>query len=257
MLAASLLRNLQREVPMAFDGYSSLSKAVLVVGLVGFAMLPVGALGAKFGLWHFGRGFQLLYTGTFVSAGVAVLGIALLLFALQAGRKDVALPTCIGVAAAIVALAVTGWQYRLTTLVPPINDITTDLTDPPGFAATELRGGEPLTYDPQKSEAQMRGYPHLESMRSTLAPEAALARAVTVAQEAGWNVVASGARGDDLTVEAVATTFWFGFVDDIVVRVRPDGAGSLVDIRSASRVGISDLGANAARIDAYVARFGE
>lgn len=242
---------------MAFDRYSSLSKAVLVVGLVGLAMLPVGALGAKFGLWHFGRGFQLLYTGTFVSAAVAVLGIALLAFALSAGRKDAALPTCIGVAAALVALAVTGWQYRLTTIAPVLNDVTTDLADPPAFAALEQRGGEPLEYDPEKSETQQRGYPYIETVRSALAPEAALERAVAVARETGWDVVASGPRGDALTVEAVATTFWFGFIDDVVVRIRPDGSGSLVDIRSASRVGRSDLGANARRIDAFIARFGE
>ncbi len=241
---------------MAFDRYSSLSKAVLVVGLVGLAMLPVGALGAKFGLWHFGRGFQFLYTGTFVSAAVAVLGIALLAFSLQAGRKDAALPASIGVAAAVVALAVTGWQYRLTT-VPVINDVTTDLADPPGFAAMALRGGDPLEYDPAKSETQQRGYPHIETERSRLAPDAALERAVAVARQLGWDVVASGPQGNDLTVEATATTFWFGFVDDIVVRIRPDGAGSLLDIRSASRVGRSDLGANAGRIDAFVARFGE
>lgn len=244
-------------VTVAFDRYSSLSKAVLVVGLVGLAMLPVGALGAKFGLWHFGRGFQLLYTGTFVSAAVAVLGIAMLAFALSAGRKDAALPTCIGVAAALVALAVTGWQYRLTTIVPVLNDVTTDLADPPAFAALELRGGEPLEYDPKKSEMQQRGYPYMETVRSALAPEAALERAVTVARQAGWDVVASGPQGGDLTVEAVAVTFWFGFIDDVVVRIRPDGAGSLVDIRSASRVGLSDLGANASRIDAFIARFGE
>lgn len=242
---------------MASDRYSKLSKAVLVVGLGGLALLPLGALGARFGLWQFGRGFQLLFTGTFVSAAVVVLGIALIAFALRAGRRDAALPTSIGVAAAVVALAVTGWQYRLTTIVPVINDVTTDIADPPAFAATELRGSEPLQYDSAKSAPQQRGYPHIETERSALAPEAALECAVAVARQLGWDVVASGAQGDDLTVEAVATTFWFGFIDDVVVRIRPDGTGSLVDIRSASRVGLSDLGANAGRIDAFIAGFRE
>ena len=242
---------------MAADRYSRLSKAVLIVGFVGLALLPIGALGAKFDVWQFGRGFQLLFTGTFVSAAVVVLGIALIAFALRAGRKDAALPTGIGVAAAVVALAVTGWQYRLTTIVPVINDITTDIADPPVFAAMELRGGQPLEYDPAKSEPQRRGYPHIETQRSSLAPEEALERAVARARQMGWEVVASGPQGEDLTVEAVATTFWFGFVDDVVVRIRPDGTGSLVDIRSASRVGLSDLGANANRIDAFLARYGE
>lgn len=242
---------------MASDNYSRLSKAVLIVGVGGLALLPIGALGARFGLWHFGRGFQLLYTGTFVSAAVAVLGIAMIAFALRAGRKNAALSAGIGVAAAAVALAFTGSQYRLTTTVPPINDITTDIGDPPAFAAMELRGGEPLEYDPAKSEQQQWGYPHIETERSALAPAAALERAVEVARGLGWDVVASGAQGEDLTVEAVATTFWFGFLDDVVIRIRADGGGSLVDIRSASRVGRSDLGANASRIDAFLADFRE
>ena len=242
---------------MAADNYNRLSKAVLIVGLVGLALLPLGALGAKFGIWHFGRGFQLLYTGTFVSAAVAVLGIAMIAFALRAGRKDAALSAGIGVAAAVVALAFTGWQFRLTTTAPPINDVTSDIGDPPAFAAIELRGGQPLEYDPAKAEQQQWGYPHIDTERSALAPEAALERAVEVARGLGWDVVASGPQGEDLTVEAVATTFWFGFLDDVVVRIRADGGGSLVDIRSASRVGRSDLGANARRIDAFLADFRE
>ena len=256
MLTAAAEQTFFQGGAVAADNYNRLSKAVLIVGLVGLALLPLGALGAKYGLWDFGRGFQLLYTGTFVSAAVAVLGIALLAFALSAGRKDAALPACIGVAAAIVALAVTGWQYRLTSM-PVLNDVTTDLADPPAFAALELRGGEPLTYDPAKSETQQRGYPHIETVRSAFTPELALERAVAVARQTGWDVVASGPRGNDLTVEAVATTFWFGFIDDVVVRIRPDGSGALVDIRSASRVGRADLGANASRINAFIARFVE
>ena len=154
-------------------------------------------------------------------------------------------------------MAFTGWQFRLTTTAPPINDVTSDIGDPPAFAAMELRGGQPLEYDPAKAEQQQWGYPHIETERSALAPEAALERAVEVAQGLGWDVVASGPQGEDLTVEAVATTFWFGFIDDVVVRIRADSGGSLVDIRSASRVGRSDLGANARRIDAFLADFRE
>ena len=67
----------------------------------------------------------------------------------------------------------------------------------------------------------------------------------------GWDVVSQNAEAGILS--ATATTFWFGFKDDIAVRVRAEGAGSVVDVRSTSRVGLSDLGANAARIEAYLA----
>jgi uncharacterized protein (DUF1499 family) len=56
-------------------------------------------------------------------------------------------------------------------------------------------------------------------------------------------------------VEATATTFWFGFKDDVVVRVVANAAGSRIDIRSVSRVGQSDIGANAARIEKFLAAF--
>ncbi|WP_404326387.1 DUF1499 domain-containing protein [Aerophototrophica crusticola] len=77
-------------------------------------------------------------------------------------------------------------------------------------------------------------------------------RAEAAARDMGWDIVAvEPAEG---RVEATATTAWFGFKDDVVVRVRPEGDGSRIDVRSKSRVGRSDLGANAARIRDYLAR---
>ena len=232
-----------------------LNRAVLIVGLGALALLPLGALGTRFGFWDVGRGFQLMYTGVFVAAAVLVLGIAVLVFALRAGRKNAVLPIGIGLLASIIALATMGQQYRLTTTLPPINDITTDLDDPPAFGALELRGGRVLDYEPDKGVAQRRSYSHIETERSDLAPDDASRKALTVARELGWDVLADTDADGELTLEATATTFWFGFVDDVVVRIRPDGRGSLVDVRSASRVGSSDLGANARRIDAFMARF--
>lgn len=232
-----------------------LNRAVLIVGLGALALLPLGALGTRFGLWDFGRGFQLMYTGVFVAAAVLVLGIAVLVFALRAGRKSAVLPVGIGLLASIVALATMGQQYRLTTTVPPINDITTDLDDAPAFGALEIRGGRVLDYDPDKGVAQRRSYSHIETERSDLAPNDAAGKALAVARELGWDVLADTDAHGELTLEATATTFWFGFVDDVVVRIRADGSGSLVDVRSASRVGMSDLGANARRIDDFMARF--
>lgn len=231
-----------------------LNRAVLIVGLGALALLPLGALGTRFGFWDLGRGFQLMYTGVFVAAAVLVLGIAVLVFAVRAGRRNAVLPIGIGLLASIVALATMGQQYRLTTTVPPINDITTDLDDPPAFGALELRGTGVLDYDPNKGVAQRRGYAHIATKRSDLAPDDASRKALAVARELGWDVLADTDTDGELTVEATATTFWFGFVDDVVIRIRPDGGGSLIDVRSASRVGSSDLGANARRIDAFMAR---
>ena len=67
----------------------------------------------------------------------------------------------------------------------------------------------------------------------------------------GWEVV--GLDESNGTIEAVATSTVFGFQDDVAIRVRPDGASSVVDVRSKSRDGKGDLGANAERIRQYVA----
>ena len=240
---------------MSPERYTMFGRAVLIVGLVALALLPVGALGSKFELWSFGRGFQFMFTGVFVAAAVLVLGIAVLVFALRAGRKDLAASIGIGVVASLVALGTMGYQYRLSTSVPPINDITTDLEDPPAFGALNLRGQGVLDYDPAKGEAQRQSYARIATAQSGLAPPAALEKAIRVANDLGWQVIADTDQEGELTVEAIATTFWFGFVDDVVVRIRPGPSGSLVDVRSASRVGISDLGANARRIDSFMAGF--
>ena len=140
---------------------------------------------------------------------------------------------------------------------PPIHDITTDPDDPPRFeAVVPLRAGapNPLEYGgPALAAAQRAAYPDLLPLAVDSPPSAVLEAARSVAMELGWAIVAvDPARG---VLEATATTFWFGFQDDVAVRVRPSaGGGALVDVRSISRVGVGDLGANADRIRAFLAR---
>ena len=81
-------------------------------------------------------------------------------------------------------------------------------------------------------------------------PAEAFARALTTAERLGWEIVAQDA--DSGLIEATDTTFWMGFKDDVVIRLRPEGAGTRVDMRSVSRVGRSDIGVNAARVAGYM-----
>jgi uncharacterized protein (DUF1499 family) len=97
---------------------------------------------------------------------------------------------------------------------------------------------------------QRAGYPDLGPARFAASPDRVLARAVDVARGLGWEIVATEPAEGRL--EATDRTRRFGFRDDVVVRVRPDGAGSRVDVRSVSRVGRSDLGTNARRIRAFL-----
>ncbi|MGH8720432.1 MAG: DUF1499 domain-containing protein, partial [Burkholderiales bacterium] len=87
-----------------------------------------------------------------------------------------------------------------------------------------------------------------------IAPAEAFKRALQAARDLGWEIVA--AEGVAGRIEATDSTFWFGFKDDVVIRVEADGAGSRIDVRSVSRVGVGDVGANAKRIRAYLRALG-
>jgi uncharacterized protein (DUF1499 family) len=103
------------------------------------------------------------------------------------------------------------------------------------------------------AQQQREAYPDVRPLETQLSPAEAFARAEGVARAMDWDIVA--AVPEEGRIEATATTFWFGFKDDVVIRIRPSADGSRLDIRSKSRVGRSDVGANAARIRAFVAEF--
>ena len=139
--------------------------------------------------------------------------------------------------------------------LPYIHDVTTDTERPPEFAALRAvreRSPNGAAYGgPEVAAQQKQGYPDIVPVLLPMPPDRALARAEAAARALGWEIVATApAEG---RIEATATTRWFGFKDDIVVRVTPAPGGSQVDIRSVSRVGRSDLGANARRIRAFLA----
>lgn len=145
--------------------------------------------------------------------------------------------------------------------LPPINDITTDLENPPQFVAAaedEANRGRNLSYPATFAEQQRKAYPGLGPIYLTLPTEAALVKVQTAAQKLGWKIVSLDSAG---ALEAQDTSKLFHFVDDIVVRITPLNPAALsaitdgnaaprvrVDIRSKSRDGQGDLGANANRI---------
>jgi len=138
---------------------------------------------------------------------------------------------------------------------PPIHDISTDLSDPPSFvalAADEANRDRDLSYPDgpdDTAEVQRRHYSDLATIELDLEPAEAMVEVEEAARRLGWTLVE--VDEPDGRVEAYDTTPLFRFVDDVVIRVRPGrDTGSLVDVRSTSRVGQSDLGANAERIRA-------
>ena len=223
-----------------------------IFALLAAAMLVAAGYGARFGLWDFRLGFKLVRWSEY--AGLAAMALALIGLAVPRWRKGHVL--LLGATLAIGAcVAYLPWQWMEgARVVPPINDITTDTENPPAFVAlVAARAGSsvPTAYPgPATAEQQKRGYPDLKPLELPLPPAEAFARALAAAKGMGWEIAAADAAAG--RVEATATTPWFGFRDDVVIRVTPAPAGSRVDVRSVSRVGTSDLGTNAKRIRTFL-----
>ncbi|MDA1106921.1 MAG: DUF1499 domain-containing protein [Proteobacteria bacterium] len=212
-------------------------------------------LGVRWGWWSFGTGFSMLkyaVVGALVSVPLSLLGLWFVVRCRRRGRGWVLLALVVGLTGVWVPL------YTLYTArgLPPIHDISTDLDHPPEFVAVlALRAGasNPAAYGGATVAAQQkRYYPDIQPLTLAQPPAQVFPRALAAAQAMGWEVVEASER--EGRIEATATTFWFGFKDDVVVRLTPAGAGSRIDVRSVSRVGVSDLGANAQRIRAYLKR---
>ncbi|MCS6927725.1 MAG: DUF1499 domain-containing protein [Candidatus Binatia bacterium] len=223
--------------------------------LAALALLIAGP-GYRLGLWDFRPAFTLMRWAAY--GGLAAVALSLLgAWVTRPGKSQRGFGLALaGVLCGFVTAAIPWQWWRTAQRVPPIHDITTDTDSPPVFVALlPLRQGAPNTADyggPEVAAQQRRGYPDLGPLLLPDPPPQAFARALTAARDMGWNIVA--AEPAEGRIEATDTTFWFGFIDDIVVRVRPAQNGSRIDVRSVSRVGRSDVGTNAARITAYLAR---
>ena len=255
----------------------------LVVGLAAAAaiLIPlwflVTAFGGKFGAWTPLDAFRHVAGNAGVVLPTAlILGVAALIvsvgFRLIFGRANA--PGAGGYIAAVAAIAVGGgglfYAQSVRTLaseVPPIHDITTDTQDPPAFSASMVERREvsgatnSVDYDAKTDprseralpEVQAEAYPQIQPILAEVDAATAYEAALAEARAMGWRITtASPERG---MFEGTAETFWFGFKDDVVVRVEArDEGGARIDARSVSRVGVSDLGANAARLEAFSER---
>jgi uncharacterized protein (DUF1499 family) len=227
----------------------------LLLAITAAALLALGPLGWRVGWWHFRFAFFSLMPWA-AYCGLAAMAIAVL--ALLFGRRSIAgRQIAIGVIAFLIgaAIAYVPWQYsEMRGMVP--NDITTDLQNPPPYvavlalrkAAHAANTGE---YKGAKTaEQQQRSYPDIAPAMLALPPAEAFARALATARQLNWTIVETDPGAG--RIEASDRTRWFGFTDDIVVRVAAADAGSRIDVRSSSRIGTGDFGTNAARVRAYL-----
>ena len=190
------------------------------------------------------------------ATGAATVFVLSLVLRTLLGRRLAAAGRWYAVAASLVALlafAPPAYLWTQVNRLPHIHDVSTDTQDPPSFIALlEQRQNAPngLDYRPEVAAQQQQGYPDIAPLLLKLPPNQAFAKAEHAARDMGWDVQRADPAA--LRIEATATTLLFGFKDDVVVRIRPDGDASRIDVRSVSRVGGSDFGANAKRIRAFL-----
>jgi uncharacterized protein (DUF1499 family) len=228
----------------------------LVAALVALAMLCASGPGTRAEWWSWSFGITLMRFAFYVGAAAAAASLVLiLLLAVPRWRAGPWLPL-VSFCIALAAIAPPLIAFTRAKAVPPIHDITTDTVDPPAFMALlDARNKSPngSAYGgPQVAAQQQKAYAEIKPLELASPPREAMQKAIDAARSLGWEVVASDATTG--RIEATDTTAWFGFKDDVVVRVRPSGTGSRIDVRSVSRVGGSDIGANAQRIRDYLAK---
>jgi Protein of unknown function (DUF1499) len=240
---------------------SRLSLAALIAA-VGIGLLA--AFGTRFGLWnwHFGllRLFPwCLYVGALGLAAGLVWGAVAFFTNTGTGARYGA----IGLIGSVILVAPLAYDKAYSESDPPIHDISTDTEHAPQFVAllSERAGAtNSPDYDGAKkvffkgewqtvSSLQHEYYGYVRPVAILQPPERLFKRAVAAAYGMGWNIVSI--VPDAGRIEATDTSFFFGFTDDIVIRVRPAGMGARLDIRSESRALLNDRGENAARIRAF------
>jgi uncharacterized protein (DUF1499 family) len=237
------------------DGLAKLSLVGLIVALAAALAQAAAGPGRQFGFWDYIFGFKILEWGAY--AGLAAVGASLigLFFAWGVGRRGLVIAGVIGT---LVGAVVAYWPWALQRAFlepPPLYDITTDTANPPRFvAALELRKAAsrlPAEYPANFASQQQKAYPDIKPALLKLSPDEAFGMMLRLASETrGWTV--HTAVPSEGRIEAVAKTLWFGFEDDVVIRIVAVDGGSRVDVRSTGRLGRRDGGMNAKRVQAFL-----
>jgi uncharacterized protein (DUF1499 family) len=242
-----------------------LALLALALGALALLLIGIGGPGTRFGWWHFRTGFKLMKYGAWLGIAAAVLAIVALLVLLVMGAR-----ARHGTARGAVLFATLGlllggaafflpWSWRRHAMsVPAIHDITTDFVNPPEVTASRAlrdttQGMNSWVYEGDTiAKQQRKAYPDIEPVMLAMPTDDAYRAALRAARDMGWQILLEDPVAR--RVEAVDVTKWYGFKDDVSIRVSAASGISRVDIRSISRVGGSDVGMNARRIRNYVAK---
>ncbi len=231
------------------------------IAVAGFAIGLLAALGMllagpvyRMGLAGLRQAFGLMGLGAKAGVVAIILGLVWLILAMVARSRRGSWLAALGVALGLVAF-VPPWMFmHKARSVPAIHDISTDTAHPPAFRALLVQrksAPNPATYGgPEIASQQHKAYPDIKPMQLQATAAQVFAAALATARDMGWAIAAKDPS--EGRIEATATTLWFGFKDDVVIRIRTrDDGNTRLDIRSLSRVGQSDVGKNAERIRSF------
>ncbi|MBA3879301.1 MULTISPECIES: DUF1499 domain-containing protein [Sphingomonas] len=243
-----------------------LARLALLLSGGGLLAAIVGAVGTGSGSFGFKIGLLLLVLGFLASSLGGLVGIVALVRGRRSGRAN-RWSTVIALAIALVFGGYFMAQLSTALRVPPIHDITTNLADVPQFTTLAERADNfaaiPGEGDPAFAGMDARtrwaaihrtAYGDLQTLHLPLDTAAAMGHATRLVQARGWAIAKVDAASG--IIEATDTSLFFRFRDDVIVRIRPDlssRGGAILDMRSVSRVGESDIGVNAKRIRAFLA----
>ena len=213
----------------------------------------------RFGLVELMPGVAALVAGLFLAVEAAGLALFAFVRIWMEGRRGLGMAIR-GLVLALLILGYPGYFAVRALVRPPLNDVSTDIDDPPTFsrsrAALEARGGRiPPDVAPEARRLQRQAYPQIAPLTLDLPAEQVYDLVRRAAQSRGWQIIEAARPGGRVglgRLEAVDRTFLLRLPDDITVRIRPRADGARIDVRSASRIGQHDLGQNAQRIQRFL-----
>ena len=228
-----------------------------LVTLAGFAailLLLATGVGYQKGAFDLAQAFSLLRIGALV--GIIGAGFAIFFILWQRPQGLNLVFIFLSALLGIVAFYMPYKQLLLAQQLPAIHDITTDTDNPPAFVAmarVRVASPNPIAYDgPETAVQQRRAYPDIRTSIIPHSTDEVFAEAMQVIEVLGWSFAEANLQQG--RIEATVTSRWFGLKDDVVIRLAPAVPDSTVfDMRSKSRVGITDVGSNAQHIRDFTA----
>lgn len=225
-----------------------LAALAIVLALGCAAAELAGGLGFRAGTWDYRTGLTVVRWSASTEIAAIVLALAALGLSFAGGAPAARRRAVVALLVALAIGAPPFYLWRQVETLPRIHDITTDTDNPPTYAAVLplRRGLNTLDVVPATLAEQKRAYPDIGPVNLGVPAARASEQALAAVKGAGWEVVAADAPSG--RIAATDTSLLFGFKDDVVIRISASSTGSRVDIRSVSRVGRSDFGANARRV---------